>query len=489
MKRFPIRYSPFDVDGKPVEKDMVQIRVHNGMVWVCGDPSLTSKVEAVYMTFSGEHPPPEPGSQIGEPLCTVGYTKFYEWGVQWPDGMRAVFYEGQVQATSLTDPSKVPIVGIHYLGILNPTLYGPPFNRMTVGLAPTGELHIGTAFTFLPAFLGLTKHTDATLDVVIDDITFHRQCGRDNVPDLTRPDHAGCHPTMLAHTRDNVERLCAEYGAYFGLEADRSRIQYLSDYIAHPVFQDNLKYLFTTRQGQALVKNTLIGEGKGIATSASLLSPICPSCSHSSNVTPKIVIAENSVEARCYNHECSIGESNRTYSVQLTEPRAVNVFYLLSPLRDLVPDDCGNVVDLHLLGGDYQSLYGTPPIIKVARIAGLVEVLSKRSNESESNPHVPRFYVGPVLTVHGKKVSKSKGNNITVQQLREGFGDEWIPSLVSLWTRHYKGCSQSLNYFLDGQFAFSTPKTTERHPFGWDVLEIEEYPEFAQFAHAGHTKI
>ena len=124
------------------------------------------------------------------------------------------------------------------------------------------------------------------------------------------------------------------------------------------------------------------------------------------------------LETKCYNPDCNIGK----FEVGLSQPKSSNIFYLVDPIRDLIPNSSGVPVELHIFGGDYNGPYGIDKRTKVQRVQELMTGLSDIS---------PDFYVGPILTNFGSKISKSSKNGFSVGSVRESFPN-WVDRLHTL---------------------------------------------------------
>ena len=135
---------------------------------------------------------------------------------------------------------------------------------------------------------------------------------------------------------------------------------------------------------------------------------------------PVITTNETEVNLRstCYNELCDV---NR-FMVNLTDPKKVNLFYLLDPIRDLIPNGFGQVTDLHMFGGDYGNPYGESKTCKADRVMGLMNAISDIP---------PDVYVGPLLRFNGTKLGKSQGGSYEITKMRTQFPD-WVERLYDL---------------------------------------------------------
>lgn len=292
------------------------------------------------------------------------------------------------------------------------------YRRVSLGLKPSGLIHLGTAMTFLHGILVLEKNPEAVLDASVKDLDFDFQRGRDFVSFQRLEDSGKCHGLMKEHTAYEITELLSEMARYFGVESSRIGVSIFSDITENPTFQKYITFLFTTKEGKRLLKQTVSG---GTAKATALLSPICDSCGHSSQFPPR-VSADGTLNTMCYNERCDV----RGYEVALTEPRRVNFFYLVDKVRDLIPDEHGVAADLHIFGGDYGLSWGRERITKAQRVFNLLAQLS-------DNP--PSIYVGPSVVLGGVKIGKSKRNGFDIQTLREEYPD-WLNRTYDLLKKH-----------------------------------------------------
>jgi len=295
------------------------------------------------------------------------------------------------------------------------------FQVASMGLKPSGSIHLGTAMTFLQGMMVLSNNPSASLEVNVMDLDFDHQRGRDFVPYQSKTDPEECHRSMSDHTIEESQQALTEMAGHFGVSPDKIKVSLFGDITNHPQFQDYLVHLFGSDKKRQFLKETIAGNNR---KSTSLLAPICGSCAHSSTVPPVYKGPKKALRlrARCFNEKCRV----ERYQVGLTEPRRVNFFYLVDPIRDLIPDDRGRTVDVHLFGGSYGWEYGEERIPKAKRVLSLMSALSDQA---------PQIYVGPVLISGGTKLGKSLQSSFTVRSLRESHSN-WVERLHSMLTDH-----------------------------------------------------
>lgn len=281
------------------------------------------------------------------------------------------------------------------------------YERISLGLDPSGPIHLGTALVFLQAFLAMQKNPETELNISITDLGCNRQRGKSFISYLNQKDPSGCHELMKEHTKEETENLVSELSSYFGIES-KVNLSYFSDLTEKKELQKIFLDLFSTEKGREKIRRTVL---TGSDRSSTLLSPICI-CGYSSNKPPKFNGTE--LRTRCYNEKCGVDY----YGVDLRNLKSVNISYLLDTIRDLIPPKA----NLHIFGGDYGENYGEDKLPKAERILNLLSSLSE-------NP--PRIYVGPLVEYNGEKIGKSKRNGLSVESLRNKYPD-WIERMHHL---------------------------------------------------------
>src|SRR3989338_4408612 len=198
------------------------------------------------------------------------------------------------------------------------------FQRASLGLKPSGLIHLGTAMTLLHGMIALSNNPNASLDVTVMDLDFDLQRGRDFMSYQGKTDPDGCHGFMRHHTLGEAQQALTEMTRYFGIPSDKIKVSFFGDITEQPQFQKYLVDIFGSEYGRRVLKEIVVG---GNGKSTSLLAPICGSCSHSSTVPPKYKDSDGTLNLKttCFNDECAVKE----YQVRLTEPRKVNIFYLV----------------------------------------------------------------------------------------------------------------------------------------------------------------
>jgi hypothetical protein len=296
------------------------------------------------------------------------------------------------------------------------------FHRISLGLKPSGEMHFGTLMTFLQGMVALSKNPDTSLDVAVMDLDFDFQRGKDYVSFMYSHDSMKCHGFMKEHTMREAEDALAEMSRFFGVNNTRIRTRYFSETTLDPTYQKFMEYLFLQEEGMQLLKKSVTP--LHTTKTRQLISPICDECGHSSSKLPTIyvdnsIMSRGTVKGKCFNERCDVGE----YFTHINQSGRINFFYLVDPVRDLIPDGDGHITDLHIFGGDYALPWGGGDrASKAERVLRLMEGLS---------PIAPSTYVGPILMDGEEKVSKSTKNGYTLSSLRERVPN-WVQRFYSV---------------------------------------------------------
>ncbi len=287
---------------------------------------------------------------------------------------------------------------------------GGQYDKFMLGIKPSGPLHLGTTLVLLHGIMALSS-SEATLDATVMTHDFDFQRGKDFVSFEGLPDPFGCHDLMKEHTYDEISQVVDEMCDFFSVSRERVNVRNFGDYTELQEFQEIITHLIGNQRGRRVLRQTI---GPSRQRARYFVSPIC-SCMHSSTDPPSIVHGDNIIlRTDCHNHKCHVDE----FQVGLTEPRKVNFFYLLDPVRDLLSEGEG----IHIYGGDYGLKYGVDGRSKALRVLQLFEELSGNA---------PDVYVGPLLNHYGRKLGKSKSNAYTIANLRQN-NEEWVRGLFGL---------------------------------------------------------
>lgn len=308
-----------------------------------------------------------------------------------------------------------------------------------MGIEPSGPLHLGSLITLMSAMFALQGSGKGVLEVTVTDYDYNFQRPRTFPSYAIKPDPAGCHELMSDHTYAEIKRTIDRIRYFFQVHDERPdcsvgsrfRVKRFSEFASHPLFQQIIRKLFTEDWGRKLLKETIMVGGDH--NPVILLAPVCSECDHVSVKYRRIRRdgEDSYVQGRCENTKCESAD----FSVRFDEPGRLNYHYLLDAVRDLIslpdifpidgalrhlypedPKDRPKPVDLHVFGGDYGVPYGdrdgvtreaTGPS-KADRIMALLQGISERYAAAHGvELQVPEFYVGPLITSGGHKLSKS----------------------------------------------------------------------------------
>lgn len=321
---------------------------------------------------------------------------------------------------------------------MNKVFYSDPgllkdngYKRISVGIRPSGSVHIGTALTFLQGLKAVYDNDESFLDAYVLDLDFDRQREKDFVSYLHKRSDCGCHELMREHTMEEISHMLDEMCSYLGVDSSKVNISYFSDLTENPQFQNYMAKLFGSQEGRILLKESVIAKPRKTSNSdppkqqksSTLISPVCY-CGHSSVKPPKMVAGKDLLlRTDCYNDGCDVEK----YELSLTEPRRLNIHFMAATVRDFIEKGETKKADIHIFGGDYMlptHKEGEPKAMKV----------SKFFSRLSRNP--PKVYVGPLLLSNKKRIRKSRDNCYTLDCIVEKRSSDWTERLNIMLEDH-----------------------------------------------------
>ena len=270
------------------------------------------------------------------------------------------------------------------------------YGRLSMGLKPSGELHMGTIATILNGMLYLEGHRGASLRIDVMDLDYDTQRGLSFPSFMTMRDPKGCHSLMKHHTKEKVERTVQKLSAILGIDPKRVEVSFYTENYACEGFPELMTSLIRQRVRAKAVKHALF-DGKG-GTYDVPFTPICPECGYSSSSNSTYDSKADTLRTKCKNKEC--GGHGKVFSVPVSDLLAYNVYYLIDPIRDVHESANCPRADVHLFGGDYLLTHGVKRKSRVQRVADAMTAVTSR---------LPDFFIGPMLTLNSMKMSKSLG--------------------------------------------------------------------------------
>jgi hypothetical protein len=232
---------------------------------------------------------------------------------------------------------------------------------------------------------------------------------------MNMPDPNGCHGLMKFHTLEKLDKIVEKLSRIIGIDKNRVRISLYSQNYECAGFSE-LMISFIRDRARARIAKRALFDGKSRLHLVPF-SPICPECGHSSSNNGRFDRNQDTLNSTCNNDGCE--NSGETYSVAVADVKAYNVHYLIDPVRDVFESVGCISSDVHIFGGDYLLTHGIRKKTKVQRSA---DVMTAVTNE------LPDFYVGPMLTLNSRKMSKSLGADIA----DENIGDKVYTRLAQV---------------------------------------------------------
>ncbi len=278
------------------------------------------------------------------------------------------------------------------------------YGYVSMGIKPSGKLHLGTAMTVLSSIAAVKP--GGTVDIRIMDLDFDHQRGPVFTPFFWRADEDGCHDYMKQHALEEVRDLSHVLSASAGISAN-IKVDYFSAITWDTAFMVLMSDLFLEPPGRMLLSRNISHSGSG--KPGHYLSPMCPCCNTSTS-TPGTLNSVGELTVGCLSKTCSVV----TYMESMFTPERVSFFYLVDPVRDVLSG-----ADIHVFGGDYGVPYGKSGVSKAMRVAGLIADFAGKS---------PDIYVGPLVQVDGEKMAKSSSSGFLIEDVNRAYPD-WVERL------------------------------------------------------------
>ncbi|MBI2134108.1 hypothetical protein HYU11_05505 [Candidatus Woesearchaeota archaeon] len=297
---------------------------------------------------------------------------------------------------------------LNHIILFDHSKLGPGYGKISMGLKPSGNLHLGTAATVYIASLAASR-SGARLDIQIMDLDFDYQRGNFFLPYRYYEDPGKCHGSMREHVKSELEQMLDDVSAFLGGKLE-AKVTYFSESSVTQSFIDTVMLLYKEQKLKPLLPGSRQSQD-------SLFSPVCE-CKRSNTCLPKVDAEKQTVSGMCMFDGCSTVK----YTVRAGDDAKLNFHYMLDPIRDAISDANGLKADLHVFGGDYLMCYGQSHASKVDRISRVVETTGHRMS----------YFVGPTITVYGEKLSKSEDNGMTITSLRGLYHGYWIERLDHL---------------------------------------------------------
>jgi lysyl-tRNA synthetase class I len=310
------------------------------------------------------------------------------------------------------------------------------YTDVAVGLRPSGIIHLGNMATISLAGLlareigpHISKVNTTICDLDLPDMKDWNVSEKGHVRyfrDL--PDKHRCHENMLQHAlegiKDFTERLSTELEVKFN-------INLLSDIQRTESFRNALrKVLDSPKLMQFLLPRA--------PSDAVLVYPLCPNCGTGSNV-PTIYKGGGLLQTVCSNVDCPTKE----YSMNIDDcSKDLAVHYFIDPMRDRAISPKSAV---HIFGGDYRESHAGGES-KIEKILKVMEIATGETSE---------ILIGPVFYARdGGKMSKSKENGLTMENLRRHFGETYTRRVLELMKQIISKGFKNVDYKIVDAFLF-----------------------------------
>lgn len=272
---------------------------------------------------------------------------------------------------------------------------------LIMGVTPSGRgrLHQGHHVTLFNYLRTLAKTRTARGVIHIDDREFCLQLD----PKLVDP-------ALSAQTEAQIHQ-CLQASASFLHEdrlPERVEVRRMSDIFREPIpTGENLgaRYLDVLRERTAV---SAAFQGMSLQGPYGIRS-FCPSCERGYNKDPRHTkLYEGMIDGQCQTDSCNVDR----YRVEVAQgDTRWTVFYgLVSLMAVPLSEQIEGGSILEFLGGDYgtpwgktNSHFGDKVMAKGERASVATEILTGRRD-------LIKHYVGPLLEVRGRKLSKSKGD-------------------------------------------------------------------------------
>jgi len=311
--------------------------------------------------------------------------------------------------------------------------------NIAIGLRPSGIIHLGNMFTMgitglLANKIGphLTEMNVTVCDLDMPDKKdwslkengYMKYFGQ-------LPDVGGCHRNLLEHSLEGIDNFMGGVSSFFGVKYN---VQLLSTIQRDPSFRHGLKKVLSWKDFEKILPKYCRESGK------LPIFPICPDCGTSSGML-------SSYDAGILSNFCKNPSCDRDELVIDIEDTSVDlaVHYLIDPLRDKTVSPNS---DIHVFGGDYRSgeFCGKSKIEKILDITRIA-----------TGGYVSDVLIGPtVYASDGTKMSKSKENGLTMQNLKSHFGDRYHKIVLETMVNIVEAGVKNIDYSLVNQGLFGS---------------------------------
>lgn len=328
--------------------------------------------------------------------------------------------------------------------------------HIAVGIRPSGVIHLGNMCTIgLAGILGesIGPHL-SSINLTVCDLDLPDACDWpvkekgyvryfDSIPSKRNRGE-----TVLDYSMRSIEDFV--HGVERDTQVDVS-IRRLSSIQKEPSFREGLKRVLDTPGCMQFLQKR-VPEGRV------LVYPLCPGCNTSDPTFPEY--KNGRIYTSCSNPECS---KQGPYEVDLLDTeRPLAVHFFIDPLRDRTIHPLS---DIHVFGGDYNEIHdnGSGSLSPAAHVLmgeeGTVTKINKILRITElASGSSPDYLVGPTLYARdGSKMSKSKNNGLSLERLRDHFGQDYIGRVVNLMKHLTNKRFKNVDYNIIEENLFGKP--------------------------------
>ena len=334
-------------------------------------------------------------------------------------------------------------------------LVSQEFKSLSMGIRPSGKVHLGSLITLLSGLLYMKEHPETRFEIQVMDLDYDFNRGPVFTPYLYLAGPEGSGQSAREYLRGELATIC-EVAADELRTAKREniRVLYFSEFLMDREALNFFTDILTDPERLGAMTTELFDENKKGKVP---VSGICPGCHTSvngyssprfarsksdklikklarfvdtSNPIPEakrierievcnqelqkitteidVVTGGRPVNARyfmnssCYNQACIMDQ----YAVDLRQPGTYNIHFMVDPIRDALQTSARLRNDLHIFGGDYANPTGERKVPRVLRIQRAMEAIGLKGTDA---------YIGPLVLAEGKKMGKSLGNGSIVK--------------------------------------------------------------------------
>ncbi len=272
---------------------------------------------------------------------------------------------------------------------------------LTMGITPSGKgiLHQGHYATVLNLLSSLNHYPGQRAKIFVDDREFNTQ----QPPKLPDED-------VTQRIEVGLKGFIARAAAFFHDDTlvGRIDIQRMSDFFRAEGLDSeflgedflNLMIRYRLAIGKFFPKMKISGVNGARA--------LCRNCGFGKVAPSRVKYLQGVLNGQsCENRRCDDYESPMMANIVRGDTNWA-IFYTLVGLRDvLMARAASNSAILHVYGGDYGMPWGRSGTPKAERISNLVTAIGDGSGFAKGGIS---HFVGPLLTIGGHKISKSRGH-------------------------------------------------------------------------------